>query len=99
MIAATYHDVTIDRCGQCGGILLDKGEAEQIDELDLAGAIEGGAESTNQAHDTPAHCHACDKDMMALTGAGDVEFDWCDACERMFFDRGELAAFDAAEAE
>ena len=25
-------------------------------------------------------------------GAGDVEFDWCEGCERLFFDRGELTA-------
>ena len=29
--------------------------------------------------------------------AGDIDFDWCAGCERVFFDRGELAAFDALE--
>jgi Zn-finger nucleic acid-binding protein len=33
--------------------------------------------------------------MIALKGAGDVEYDWCDGCERLFFDRGELTAIDA----
>ena len=33
--------------------------------------------------------------LIALKGAGDIEYDWCDGCERLFFDRGELSAFDA----
>ena len=33
--------------------------------------------------------------MIALVGAGDIEFDWCDGCERLFFDAGELDALAA----
>jgi len=99
MASATFHAITIDRCGGCGGILLDKGEAEAIDELGLGGQIEGSAPRKEAAPQEPAHCHSCDKQMTALTGAGDVEFDWCDGCERIFFDQGELAAFDAAQGE
>jgi len=93
----TFQNVTVDRCPSCGGTLLDKGETETIDKLGLGQTIEGGAarETDAGASDSkPAHCHACDNPMTALTGAGDVEFDWCDNCERIFFDRGELAAFD-----
>jgi Zn-finger nucleic acid-binding protein len=99
LISVTIEGVTIDRCPGCGGILLDKGETETIDQLNLATVIEGGAQRTAEAPTKPAHCHACDKPMTALVGAGDVEFDWCDGCERIFFDRGELAAFDAALGE
>ena len=34
--------------------------------------------------------------MIPLVGAGDVEYDWCDGCERIFFDRGELKRASAA---
>jgi Zn-finger nucleic acid-binding protein len=85
----------IDRCPGCGGIALDKGEAEAIDALDLAPVIESGAPAAHADRATTAHCHECNQDMIALKGAGDVEYDWCEGCERLFFDRGELTALDA----
>ncbi len=92
MAVATVHVVEIDRCRACGGVVLDKGENDVIDELELAHVIEGGVVATHQRRTTPAHCYHCDKDMIALRGAGDVEYDWCDGCERLFFDQGELTA-------
>lgn len=90
--------VEIDRCPGCGGIVLDKGESEVIEALGLVGVIEGGV-TADHAHDhkrsSAARCHECNRDMIELRGAGDVEYDWCDGCERLFFDRGELRAFDA----
>lgn len=98
MALVTLHSVEIDRCPACGGIVLDKGESEVIDSLGLASVIEGGV-SGDHAHDHPrttvARCYDCALDMIALRGAGDVEYDWCEGCERLFFDRGELTAFDA----
>lgn len=91
-------DIPVARCPTCRGVLLERGQAEAIDELDLGPAIEQGASMDHSAvPDAEAHCHECDRPMIALTGAGDVEFDWCDGCERIFFDKGELSAFDAAE--
>ena len=87
--------VEIDRCPSCGGIVLDKGESEVIDSLELAHVIEGGVSASHTRRQTAAHCHECARPMIALTGAGDVEYDWCEGCERLFFDRGELSAFDA----
>lgn len=92
MAVATIHGVEIDRCRACGGLVLDKGENDVIEELELAHVIEGGVVATHQRRTTPAHCYECDKDMIALRGAGDVEYDWCDGCERLFFDQGELTA-------
>ncbi|HEX4416890.1 MAG TPA: zf-TFIIB domain-containing protein [Kofleriaceae bacterium] len=89
--------IEIDRCPSCGGIVLDKGETDAIETLGLARVIEGGVTSdgTTQQRTTPARCYECKRDMIALKGAGDVEYDWCDGCERLFFDRGELTALDA----
>ena len=86
------HSVMIDRCPQCRGVVLDKGESEMIEALGLSHVIEGGVVATHQHRQGVAHCYECGKDMAALKGAGDVEFDWCDGCERLFFDRGELTA-------
>lgn len=89
-------DIPILRCPSCKGILLERGQAEAIDELDLGPSIEGGAQmDPNATPETDAHCYECDQPMIALEGAGDIEFDWCSSCERIFFDKGELSAFDA----
>jgi hypothetical protein len=66
-----------------------------IGELGLAGVVESGVEEEHEHRTTTARCHPCNKDMIALTGAGEVEYDWCDGCERLFLDRGELTAIDA----
>lgn len=96
MVQVEVQAIEIDRCPACGGIVLDKGETEAIDVLGLAPVIESGvAAGASEARTTAARCHACDREMIALRGAGDVEYDWCDGCERVFFDRGELTAFDA----
>jgi len=95
MVLIEVHSIEVDRCPSCGGIVLDKGETETIDSLGLATVIEGSTPAPHVTRTTPARCHACDREMIALKGAGDIEYDWCDGCERLFFDRGELSAFDA----
>jgi uncharacterized protein len=95
MVTTEVHSIEIDRCPGCGGIVLDKGEGEMIEALGLANVIESGAQQAHQHRSTLAHCYECNRAMIALRGAGDVEYDWCDGCERLFFDRGELTAIDA----
>ncbi|MBS1123269.1 MAG: hypothetical protein H6Q90_5497 [Deltaproteobacteria bacterium] len=95
MVLIELHSIEIDRCPSCGGIALDKGETEAIESLGLASVIEGGVTVTGTKRTEGARCYDCAKDMIALRGAGDVEYDWCDGCERLFFDRGELTAIDA----
>ena len=95
MATTDIHSIEIDRCPSCGGIALDKGETEMIDSLGLAAVIEGGVKMEHQHRTTTARCYECERDMIALRGAGDIEYDWCDGCERLFFDRGELTAIDA----
>lgn len=95
MATSLIHSIELDRCPSCGGIVLDKGEREQIEPLGLVHVIEAGVQQAHERRQTTAHCHACARDMIALRGAGDVEYDWCDGCERLFFDRGELSALDA----
>lgn len=95
METAQYHGIEIDRCTLCSGILLDKGELEQIDAKDLGGVIDSAQPHDESADAKPAHCYECDKGMIALVAAGDVQYDWCEGCERLFFDKGELATFDA----
>lgn len=95
MVVTDVHSIEIDRCPSCGGIVLDKGESEMVEALGMANVIEGGVQRAHEHRTTTARCYECERDMIALRGAGDVEYDWCDGCERLFFDRGELTAIDA----
>jgi len=96
MAQVVLQSIEIDRCPACGGIVLDKGESEAIESLGLAQVIEGGvAHAHDHPRTTAARCYECSRDMFALRGAGDVEYDWCDGCERLFFDRGELTELEA----
>jgi Zn-finger nucleic acid-binding protein len=95
MAVIEVHSIEIDRCPACGGIALDKGETEIVDSLGMAAVIEGGVTADHSRRTTPATCHECKREMNELKGAGDVEYDWCSECERVFFDRGELTQFDA----
>jgi len=99
MVSVKVRIVEIERCPACGGVALDKGETDAIADLKLAHVIEGGEVATAQHRQTRARCYECDRDMISLRGIGDVEYDWCDKCERMFFDRGELTALEALERE
>jgi uncharacterized protein len=95
MAVVDVHSIQIDRCPACGGIALDKGETEMIDSLGIASVIEGGVTVPSEQRGTPAHCYECKFDMIELRGAGNVVYDWCEKCERLFFDRGELSELDA----
>jgi Zn-finger nucleic acid-binding protein len=95
MATTNLHSVEIDRCPACGGVVLDKGENDMVEALGLASIIEGGVRQAHQHRTTTARCYECEEDMIALRGAGDVEYDWCVKCERLFFDRGELTTIDA----
>ena len=96
-----YDGVEVDRCFGCGGIWLDKGELEEIDSKKISTLIDiaGQTEKAEVMDQFDATCHRCDNPMMSLTGANDVKFEWCDQCEGLFFDRGELAALDADAAD
>jgi Zn-finger nucleic acid-binding protein len=96
MVQVHLHSIEIDRCTSCGGIVLDKGETELVDALGLGHVIEGGVPAPAETlRSSPARCYPCDREMIALVGAGDIEYDWCEQCERLFFDRGELSALDS----
>ena len=88
--------VAIDRCEKCEGTLVGKTALVAIDSLDIGSVIDNRTTLPELEIDNqPARCHECNTGMIALRGANDIQFDWCPECEKIFFDRGELAAFDA----
>lgn len=101
MSRKNFEGIEVDRCFGCGGIWLDKGEIEQIDNRNISTLVDvvGHTEKSELMDRLTAHCHRCDNDMISLKGANDVQFDWCDRCEGMFFDRGELASMNVFSEE
>lgn len=90
----SYRGITVDVCSACRGIFLDKGELERIEDQQLGNIIDacGYSQRREDLDRVEATCHRCGKTMLALRGAGDIVFDWCESCEGIFFDKGELAS-------
>ena len=101
MMAFTFHDVEIDRCPHCSGVWLDKDELEAIMQRQLGTVIDmpSFSRDASSADHRPAQCPRCITQMIDLIGAADVRFEWCDSCEGMFFDRGELTIIQTFQAE
>ena len=66
MVTVKVQIVEIDRCPACGGVALEKGEAETIDALGLGHVIEGGVIATLQQRATPARCHVCVRENLSV---------------------------------
>ncbi len=101
MLAFAFQGIEIDRCTRCDGVWLDKDELDTILERELGAAIEMVSfTSAPQSDDlAPAHCHRCDRAMMDLVGAADVRFEWCEGCDGVFFDKGELTVIQTFKAD
>ena len=102
MTTMTHRGITVDRCNQCHGIWLDRNEFDLLLGRGLAKSFDLGRFSplSPELDRTPAVCRRCGVEMVSLVGPADVRFEWCEACDGMFFDRGELtiiADFDADE--
>jgi len=101
MYAFAYREVEVDRCPSCDGVWLDKDELETILNNELGAQIDLVSFTQNppSSDEAPAYCHTCDREMTALVGAADVRFEWCETCEGMFFDKGELTIIQAFEGD
>ena len=93
MTVKTYKGVEIDRCPSCKGIFLDKGEMEKIEDQQMGAIIDicAYSQKKEEMNAVAATCHRCGQKMMSLKGAAETVFDWCDKCEGIFLDKGELA--------
>lgn len=101
MMDFTFHDVEIDRCPHCSGVWLDKNELEAILDRQLGAIVDMPSFSRDKSavDQMVAQCPRCNKQMIDLVGAADVRFEWCDSCEAMFFDRGELTIIQTFQPE
>jgi len=92
-----HPDITIDRCPNCGGTFLDKGELDVL-ATGMAGDIEFcsiGREEYLDKYQPYRSCpnpSCCEKTMRKtiLLNCTDTIFDYCDRCEGFFLDKGEI---------
>jgi len=94
---AIFEGLEVDLCPRCGGLWLDRGEITRAARLpdqalsrlrslltDVGGPPPLASEST-------APCPACDG-KLAEVRLGTVHVDFCERCQGIFLDRGELEA-------
>ncbi len=89
-------DITIDRCSNCGGTFLDKGELDAL-ATGMAGQIEFCSSGTDEQIDKHPYrkcprpaCAGNEMNKVALLVYLDTMFDYCENCGGFFLDRTEI---------
>lgn len=86
-------DMTFEKCSECGGLLLDKGELNTL-ATGMAGNIEYSSVDSEFHQDRfpLRQCPKCDQEMVKvnLLRLSDLIFDFCTGCETFFLDRKEV---------
>ena len=101
---ATFQGLEVDLCPKCGGLWLDRGEIARAAKLPAEELAHLRSLLTGQPGPPPiptesvAPCPFC-PGTLAEVMLGDVHDDYCNKCQGIFLDRGELeAAVDAVRA-
>ena len=101
---ATFQGLEVDLCPKCGGLWLDRGEitrAARLPEKELArlrNLLTGRSGPPPIPTESVAPCPACPGKLSEVL-LGSVHVDYCDRCQGIFLDKGELeAAVDAVRA-
>jgi Zn-finger nucleic acid-binding protein len=101
---ATFQGLEVDLCPKCGGLWLDRGEitrAARLPEKELArlrGLLTGRSGPPPIPTESVAPCPACPGKLSEVM-LGTVHVDYCDRCQGIFLDKGELeSAVDAVRA-
>ncbi len=88
-------DFIVDRCEQCYGIWIDKGERlKLLKDKALVWGVDIGSPETGRTYDqqTEATCPRCQCPMQHVNDRAQkhVGFEFCSECQGSFFDAGEL---------
>jgi uncharacterized protein len=101
---ATFQGLEVDLCPGCGGLWLDRGEIARAAKLPAQELAHLRSLLTGQPGPPPiptesvAPCPVC-PGSLAEVMLGNVHVDYCNKCQGIFLDRGELeAAVDAVRA-
>jgi len=93
MATKKVSGVEVDICVVCEGVFLEKGELSEVNRKNLAFIFDrvSNLPKAGLKDDIPAQCPLCNHAMTPLKSDEGFNFDWCETCEGMFFDQGELA--------
>lgn len=92
---ATFEGLEVDLCPRCGGLWLDRGEITRAARLPdqelsrLRALLTDVGGPPPLASDSTTPCPACDGKLDEVM-LGSVHVDFCDSCQGLFLDRGEL---------
>ena len=98
---ATFQGLEVDLCPKCGGLWLDRGEITRAAKLPAAELARLRSLLSGQPGPPPvptesiAPCPACPGGLAEVM-LGAVHVDYCNKCQGIFLDRGELEAAVAA---
>ena len=101
---ATFQGLEVDLCPKCGGLWLDRGEitrAAKLPEAELVrlrGLLIGKAGPPPVPTEAVAPCPACPGSLTEVM-LGAVHVDYCNRCQGIFLDKGELEGAVAAVRE
>lgn len=89
-------EVSVETCSSCHGIWLDKGELQSLDNVSEPVLIEWRNIPSEYDQLTPLHCPSCGTHPMMKKAEHPrdekVIFDYCESCEGIWLDGGELEA-------
>ena len=92
---ATFEGLEVDLCPRCGGLWLDRGEitrAARLPEQELSrlrSLLTDVGGPPPLPSETIVPCPACEG-KLAEVMLGSVHVDFCERCQGIFLDRGEL---------
>ena len=94
----TFGKVVVDRCRQCRGLWLDKGEFEALKELDGSEKIDAGppVDLTKIRLNTVMRCVKDNARLDPKKKSG-VQYDQCPQCGGIFLDAGEFTSKKSAK--
>ena len=99
MVKVEDPDITVDRCQECGGVFLDKGELNALT-TGMAGDIEFCSVDEEKHGDRFAvrKCPRCPDEKMRkenLLAYSRIIFDFCPRCEGFYLDKSEIERTNA----
>jgi len=90
-------NVLVDRCPDCGGIWLDSGELEMMEEgigLEKASLLQQARhellKEAQKLVSVVGLCPKCERSKLSQISKRGVQLDVCGHCGGLFFDEGEL---------
>ena len=96
LMVQMYREIEVDQCQACGGMWLDYGELDQLEDTAVDAPGPGAAFHTSifapmfKSRGSDLQCPKCSRDMRWLKyGPYQLELDFCPADDGFWLDKGE----------